>query len=279
MQPNRVKYTMGYVCVNLKDYCSYRIGSAANAFFVDSYDKAISAYHKKMPMVGLGSKILFGKVDRVAIMRLKGVLFDGDRVFAQAGVPLPHLAYLCRRRGLSGLEWACGIPGSVGGAVKMNAGAFGKCISDCLESVTVCDGDIKTVPKQKLFMAYRSGVTGCIVLGCVFKCSFGCEQKIYQKMRFYAEARRTRQPQGFGCGSVFVASQKPAGWYIDNAGLKGVREGGAEISQKHANFFLNCGTASASDVKRLINRAKQKVYEVYKVNLHEEIIYIGEFND
>lgn len=78
---------------------------------------------------------------------------------------------------------------------------------------------------------------------------------------------------------MFVASQKPAGWYIDNAGLKGVREGGAEISQKHANFFLNCGTASASDVKRLINRAKQKVYEVYKVNLHEEIIYIGEFND
>ena len=270
---------MENVLIDLKDHCFYHIGGRTRAYFVKNIDDVASVYSQNISVAGLGSKILFGDIDRVAIMRLKEIRFSGNRVYAQAGVSLPHLSHLCRLHGLSGLEWACGIPGSVGGAVKMNAGAFGGCIKDCIEDVTVFDGKVRTVAKENLSMGYRTGAKDCIVIGCTFNCFYDDKDKIFEKMKFFAAARRSRQPQGYSCGSVFVSAEKPAGWYIDNAALKGLRAGGAVISSKHANFFLNDGNATAADVRRLIRIAKEKVYYKFGVELKEEIIYLGEFSE
>lgn len=235
-------------------------------------------------VLGRGTNVLAsdrGVRGRVIVMRNSFIGVRGNRVYAGAGAALPAVVRAAAESGLTGLEWACGIPGSVGGGVIMNAGAYGGSLGDRLTRVEVLtDGDIVSVPARDLDFRYR-GVGG-LPRGIVTAAEFGLRQgevgAIYAKMREYAETRRLAQPGGRTFGSAFArVGDKSAGWYVEQAGLKGRRVGGAHISEKHANFIVNDGGATAADVRALLDVMKLTVYARFGVRLTEEVKYIGEF--
>lgn len=234
---------------------------------------------KHPAVIGRGSNLLIsddGVAGNVVVMRTSEFKIEGESITADSGVMLPVLAQAAAARGLSGLEWACGIPGSLGGGVMTNAGAFSGSISDILESVTVYG--IGEIGREDILMSYRhtSGIGG-VITKIKLRLRQGDKGEIKSRMREYAYRRSSTQPKGRSAGSSFKGGEKAAGWYIDNAGLKGLRRGGADISEKHANFIINNGGATAADIRFLLNICKIKVKRTYGVSLEEEIIYLGEF--
>lgn len=199
---------------------------------------------------------------------------SADGVYADAGVSLSSLAAFCKRNGLTGLEWAAGIPGSVGGAAVMNAGAFGGQFSDTAVYVDTVDGRLDV---GRCGFGYRASNIAGAVTGACFKVAGDEPERIAARIRKLAAVRRATQPQGKSAGSVFKAADKPAAVYIDGAGLKGLRIGGATVSVKHANFIINEGNATAADIVALVKRIREVVFERYAVILEEEIRYLGEF--
>jgi len=210
-------------------------------------------------------------------------------VKAESGAALSEVARETMSYGLAGLEWAVDVPGTVGGAVVGNAGAFGGYISDSLRSALVFSpmhGE-RWWPSAELKLDYRSSVfKGSkdtdgfppVVLAALFVLRSGDESQIREQARQYSQRRLESQPVGPSAGSVFKrTAQYPAGFLIENAGLKGTRIGGAVVSPQHANFIVNLGTATAQDVRQLIETIEESVYRKFKVKLEREIEFIGEW--
>jgi UDP-N-acetylmuramate dehydrogenase len=199
-----------------------------------------------------------------------------------AGESLGRLLEFCREKGLTGMEWAVGIPGTVGGALFMNAGAFRSEMKDNLESLQVMDGDGNIIEKgrEELHFSYRSLdlKKGWIILGGKFRLKIGNVQAIRSKMDEFLKKRMAKQPLHLpSAGSVFKnPSRMAAGQLIEEVGLKGTRLREAQISEKHANFIVNLGRAKARDILTLAEWAREKVYQEKGVKLEMEVQIIGE---
>ena len=207
---------------------------------------------------------------------LNHVEFDGDRVRVDAGARVSSLIKECRLKGLTGLEFLVGVPASIGGAVKMNAGAF-KCeIGSLISEITVlsADGDVKTLFPPFLF-SYRKGCRD-VVLDVTLSLKPADIEYIDTLLKHNLAVRHNTQPRGRSVGCTFKNVGLSAGYYIDKAGLKGERVGGAEISTLHGNFIVNKGEGSATDFLTLVERAKTRVEELFQITLEEEFILLGE---
>lgn len=239
-------------------------------------------------ILGLGSNLLVrdGGIRGVVINLSRGLkeirILDGCRLQAGAGATMAAVVALAAKESLEGIEFLAGIPGTVGGAVRMNAGAFGKEMKDVLESVTFMDrgGNEKTIKREDLSFSYRNLDIGegYIVTSCTFVLTKGDESEIRSKIRKYALDRGSKQPLGKPtAGSVFKNPEGDyAGRLIEAAGLKGYRVGNARISEKHANFIENCGGARAADILDLIEITKKRVYENSSILLETEVKIVGE---
>ncbi len=264
-------------------FTTYKIGGNAKRItVVKTADELAEAYLKYGGyVIGGGSKLLVsdkGYDGEVIVNRAAGVRFEGGLVIAQSGTFLPALTRLCRERRLSGLEFACQIPATVGGAATMNAGAFDKSVSDVIKYVEILrEGRTLRLSVEECGFGYRTSVfrkSKDLILSVAFLLETADDG--LKKLNYY-KTRRLVQPRGFSCGSVFKNGVEPAAKLIDRAGLKGLRCGGAVISPRHANFIINDGNASAKDVYTLIRTAKAEVYCRFGERLSEEVIYLGEF--
>lgn len=233
-------------------------------------------------VLGRGSNVLVGDAGYdgdVVVNRTASRTFSGEFCECDSGVLLSLLSREYAAAGRTGLEWAYGLPGSAGGAAIGNAGAFGGCMADVLDSVTVLSGGkVRELKAEECGFKYRaSGIRGT-VLKLRLKAPLGDAETIRELSERNLARRRKTQPLGASAGSVFkVAGLLPAGLLIDRAGLKGASVGGAEISPIHANFIINRGGATSGDVLRLILEAETAVFLKYGIRLEREIKLLGEF--
>ncbi len=216
-----------------------------------------------------GAVIFMNKLKSVGI---------GQTVFAMAGVKAKAFLDACERHGKTGAEFLAGIPCTIGGAVYMNAGAAGKYVADIVESVLVYkEGRIRVLPKEECGYAYKQSVFmkgGCVILGASFALGDAGAEEIAEIRTKYLAARK-RLPKGKSMGCVFKNPPSvPAGKLIEDVGLKGLKVGGAVISEEHGNFIINEGGATSSDVRALVNLIKNAVFAKYAIELEEEIRYI-----
>ena len=277
-------------------HSSFRIGGPVRALAVPEDVMSLSRVcavlkeNRLAPMIlGNGTNILFpdeGLKDLFIISTeklTKIFLLDGETIYAEAGVPLAKLAGFAHQNGLSGLEFASGIPGTLGGGVIMNAGAYGGEMKDAVESVVcyyVQDQRLYELDREQCRFEYRNSLFrkmgGCIVLSAVLKLKKGDSAEIAAKMRELNERRRDKQPLDLpSAGSAF---KRPEGGYaaalIDECGLRGYTVGGAQISEKHAGFAVNIGGATSHDVYDLLKHVRDTVYLEKKVALEPEIIIL-----
>lgn len=207
---------------------------------------------------------------------------EGDTITVEAGMPLARLAKIAADHGLTGLEFASGIPGTVGGAVTMNAGAYGGEIADVIESVIVVDeeGDGFSLPAKKLELGYRTSAVMTnhyIVLEATFKLKYDAKDSIIERMEEFSRRRREKQPLEYpSAGSTF---KRPEGYFagklIEDAGLRGYRVGGAQVSEKHCGFVINRNHATVDDILTLMDDVVRKVQETSGVTLEPEVRIIG----
>lgn len=206
---------------------------------------------------------------------------DGNIIHAQAGALLSAVANYACRSSLTGMEFAAGIPGSVGGAVKMNAGAYGYDVGNFIESAEVflVSGEIVVMDREMLQFSYRKSAVaeGDVVLRAEFELNKGKMKEIRSAMIDYGKLRKSKQPLNMpSAGSIFKRPEGDyAGRLIELAGLKGCRIGGAMVSEKHAGFIVNDGHATSRDVEELINHVKAKVFEDSGIALETEVKIIG----
>jgi UDP-N-acetylmuramate dehydrogenase len=214
---------------------------------------------------------------------LTGLQISENSIIAEAGVPLPFLARKAAEHGLSGLEFAAGIPGSVGGAVVMNAGAYQGQISNVIELVTCCDasGQLITLHAEDCGFAYRNSRfknnRELVIVSVKMNLQPGRKEDILEQMQKNTASRNAKQPVEYpNAGSIFKNPPgDAAGRLIELIGAKGWRQGDAEVSEKHSNFIVNTGSASCQDVLQLVDRVKQAVYQKTGVLLEEEILFLG----
>jgi UDP-N-acetylmuramate dehydrogenase len=204
-------------------------------------------------------------------------------IHAGAGVTLSEIVLMSEKRSLSGMEFCAGIPGSVGGAVRMNAGAYGKEIKDIVETVElmIISGEILSARKDDLKFEYRNLdiSEGTIITGASFLLTRGIEEQIRDRITEILRKRQNKHPLEYrNAGSIFKNPNGgiPAGQMIDELGLKGMRIGDAKISEKHGNFIVNLGNAKASDIIALIDMIKTKVNEKRGIKLQTEVKIVGE---
>jgi len=204
-------------------------------------------------------------------------------IHAGAGAPLAEIVKLSTAMSLTGMEFCAGIPGSVGGAVRMNAGAYGREIKDVAETVALMNesGEFIEAPKSGLKFTYRNLyiAEGTIIIGASFTLTKGIEDEIRARIDDIMDKRKDKHPLEYrNAGSIFKNpnGDGPAGKIIDELGMKGTRVGNAKISEKHGNFIVNLGNARASDVIALIEMIKTKVAEERGIRLQEEVKIIGE---
>jgi UDP-N-acetylmuramate dehydrogenase len=284
--------------VRLSGYTSARIGGPADALlFVRSADELVEAagrlWEMEIPfqLIGGGSNVLVsdrGLRGVALVNRARLVRFDSraksPSVRAESGTTLNDIAQRAARLGLAGLEWAASIPGSLGGAVYGNAGAFGGVMADNLISVELFfRTGRETWPVKKMEYDYRTsrlkrGQEQVVILAATLKVSRGNTAAILDKMARNSESRHRSQPPGASMGSMFKNPPgDKAGRLIEAAGLKGTRIGGAEISTQHANFFINTSQTRAADMYSLIELAQKTVLEKFGIRLETEIELIGEW--
>lgn len=276
---------------SLARHTTWRVGGPADVFYTPSDPVALTAFLRDYPgdnvvWLGLGSNVLVrdGGI-RGAVIALAGGLAGlrlGDTsAYAQAGVPLAKLARHCADRGLEGLEFLAGIPGTVGGALAMNAGACGTETWSHVASVETIDrqGQIRVRLPADFHVAYRSveGPPQEWFIAATFNLSQGYREDSKRRIKEYLAIRNRTQPmQTANAGSVF---RNPPGDFaarlIESAGLKGWREGGAVVSMRHANFIVNEGQARASDIEHLIERVQMAVQERTGVLLEREVRVMG----
>ncbi|KLO70332.1 UDP-N-acetylmuramate dehydrogenase [Enterococcus cecorum] len=219
----------------------------------------------------------------IMLEKLNHIEVKGNQITSQAGAKLIDTTYVALEHHLTGFEFACGIPGSIGGAVFMNAGAYGGEIKDVFVSCEVLypDGQIKTLSAKEMAFSYRHSAIQaqrCIVLSATFDLQVGNYDEIKAKMDELTHLRASKQPLEYpSCGSVF---KRPVGHYtgplIEQAGLKGMTIGGAQVSEKHAGFIVNINHATATDYVNLIQYIQKVIKEKFDVTLETEVRIIGE---
>lgn len=287
----------GSLLVNepMAKHTTFEIGGPADYFAVPSSAEEVSAlvkiakeYELPMTIVGNGSNMLvLDKGIRGLVLNfstsMADIRMEDGLVIAGAGALLKDVSLYAAEKSMLGLEFAVGIPGSIGGAVFMNAGAYEGDISGVVSAVTaVCKtGDIRRFTKEELNFSYRHSCfqdNGCLICEVELKLRPGNESFIRNKMADFTERRESKQPLELpSAGSTF---KRPpghfAGTLIEQAGLKGLRVGGAEVSKKHAGFVVNAGGATAEDVLNLIKKVQNLVYEHAGVMLQPEVRIIGD---
>lgn len=286
--------------VSLAGFTSYRVGGPAEWFVTprttDDLRASVAWAHSEglpVMMLGAGSNLLVS--DRglpgliICTRYLRHTQFDDHtgQLTAAAGEPMPRLAQQAAERGWQGLEWAVGIPGTVGGAVVMNAGAHTLCTADILinTQVLTADGSLHTLQPNSLDYRYRTsalqGDSSRLVTQATFQLKPGADpEMVVAATRTHQEHRHSTQPYHLpSCGSVFRNPQpRTAGWLIQQSGLKGYRIGDAQVSQLHANFIVNCGNATAHDVFQLIRHVQEQVELRWQVRLEPEVKILGQFS-
>ncbi len=272
-------------------HCSFRIGGRVRAMAFPASMEELTALLAILReggvtplIIGNGTNLLVtdAPLDRFVIKiseNMSAVEKRGEtEIYALAGISLARLATFCAGESLTGLEFAHGIPGTLGGAASMNAGAYGGEMKDVLTYVTYIDEDGNLAEKRgnELELSYRHSVfsdTNCVITACGLSLKKGCPEDIKEKMRELAEKRRSSQPLDKpSAGSTF---KRPKTGYaaalIDESGLKGFKIGGAQVSEKHAGFVINAGDASFDDVLALMEHIRQKVFEKSGISLEAEI--------
>ena len=279
----------------MKRHTSFRAGGDAAWFAIPETVqelKAVLEACKKADtpwyVIGNGSNLLVSDEGFPGVIisteKFDTLKIEGTTLTAGAGVILSKAANLAYRSGMTGLEFAAGIPGSVGGACVMNAGAYGSEMKNVLKSVTVLngEGDVVVLPAEELELGYRTSViakAGYLVLEAEMELCKGDPEAIKAVMDDLAFKRKDKQPLEFpSAGSTF---KRPEGYFagklIEDAGLKGFSVGGACVSEKHAGFVINKGDATATDIYRLCKQVEAKVLEQFGVQLELEVKLLGTF--
>ena len=280
---------------SMKKHSTFGVGGKAKVLLLPKKNvdiKNVLKYSSKnninIAFIGSGSNLLISDdgFDGILISlkrTFKKIKFseNGD-IVAGSGVMLGHMVKEAIKRSFGGLESLVGVPGTLGGALFMNAGAYGTEISKCFVSAKVMNmnGDEIELSKSDVSFSYRSSTfpKDCILLEAKFKCNKGDIDKIKKNKATFSISRKTNQPLNYrSAGSVFKNPKDgfAAGYLIDKAGLKGTKKGGAMISDKHANFIVNLGDAKSSDIISLIKLIKNKILSDFNVSLNLEIKLVG----
>ncbi|NCB40376.1 MAG: UDP-N-acetylmuramate dehydrogenase [Erysipelotrichia bacterium] len=289
--------------VPLKDLVTFKLGGPAEFFYEahnsDNLQAAVAyARRERMPLfiLGGGSNLvvsdagLDGLVVHNRSRDINLVDLDKHQITISSGFALAFVVTLAQQNGLTGIEPFTGIPGSLGGAIYGNAGAYGRCIADVLIDARVLfpDGSVQTVPNSFFKFDYRSSLLKTephIVLSARFQLEAGNCEEIRLKMDDIILQRHSKHPScEVGCAGSFFKNLPPlpgedrrraAGSVLEQVGAKSMFYGGASVFQKHANFIINTGNATAADVKHLANMLKQKVMNDFGIELSEEVLYVG----
>ena len=278
-------------------HTTFRIGGPADLFVMPGSIQAVAdsiriCKETQTPyaVIGNGSNLLVSDAGYRGVIiqigrNLNQITGNGEEIRAQAGAMLSVIAKTALLESLTGFEFASGIPGTLGGAVVMNAGAYGGEMKDVLIEVTVLtrEGEIRTIPAEKLELGYRTSLAaknGWIILEAVLRFQKGDAEAIRSRMEELKVQRVTKQPLDLpSAGSTF---KRPEGYFagklIMDAGLRGFTVGGAQISEKHCGFVVNKGGATAEDVRNLICAVQKKVQEDAGVKLEPEVKFLGEFH-
>lgn len=277
-------------------HTTFRIGGPADLFLLPNTVEEIKKIREiciqeqeSYFILGNGSNLLvsdsgFRGVIIQTYRNLAQIQVEEDCIRAQAGALLSGIAQAAKAASLTGFEFAAGIPGTLGGAVVMNAGAYGGEMKDVLKEVTVLDseGQIRRIPAGKLAMGYRTSVikeAGYMVLEAVISLKKGDPDQIRETMKDLTQRRISKQPLEYpSAGSTF---KRPEGYFagklIMDSGLRGYTHGGAQVSEKHCGFVINTGGATARDVCELMEHVQKTVYEKYNVKLEPEVKFLGDF--
>ncbi|MBR3116801.1 MAG: UDP-N-acetylmuramate dehydrogenase [Bacilli bacterium] len=278
----------------MKSHTTYKVGGVCDLFVTpSSIDNLISLLKKlreldvKYRIIGNGSNVI------VSSKRFKGVIINlcklnkleinEETICVEAGYSLIKLTNICANNNLAGLEFASGIPGNVGGAIYMNAGAYKSDMSNILESVTFIDNklNLKTLKTSELGFGYRKSIfmdNDYVIVSCIIKLEKGNKDEIMKLMNDRRQRRIESQPLEYpSAGSVFRNPSDTifSGKLIEDLGLKGYSIGGAKVSEKHANFIVNYNNATAEDIKNLIDYIKEKVKEKYNIDLKVEQEFVN----
>ena len=280
----------------LKPYTTWKIGGPADWLVTPADETELGQVlslcrRLELPwlVMGNGSNLLVGdKGVRGVVIRLgrdfSRMVWQDDRVEAFAGLLLRDLAEAAASRGLAGLEYVHGIPGSVGGGIRMNCGAYGGNLSTCVTSVKALsyDGELLELPRERIDFAYRNSSLfdlDAVITSVCLKLAPGDKEEILATMADFQHRREQAQPLEYpSCGSTFKNPEGDhAGWIIERNDLRGHRIGGLQISEKHGNFLVNRWDGSADDARRLIEWTQEKVMELEQIELTPEVRFIGEF--
>lgn len=277
-------------------HTTFRIGGPAEIFlmpesFEQIRDILLLCRQEQLPyfVLGNGSNLLVSDSGYRGVIiqmdrNMGDIKLEGTEIRACAGALLSSIAAVARKASLTGFEFAGGIPGTLGGAAVMNAGAYGGEMKDVLREVTVMtkDGEILILPAERLEMGYRTSIirkAGYLVLEAVISLEPGDPREILDRTKELAEKRTEKQPLDYpSAGSTF---KRPEGYFagklIMDSGLRGYRVGGAQVSEKHCGFVINTGDATAKDVRELMDHVIRTVKEKYGVTLEPEVKFLGEF--
>ncbi len=298
----------------LKNYTTLRVGGPADLFYraidIEEFAQVVIAAHQlRVPtfILGLGSNLLVSDkgIRGLVVYNCCRRIEVGEITFSESGASFQLLFLKTAQAGLSGLEFAVGIPGTVGGALISNAGAFRENIGDLVETIdVVVEGERQRVTKEWMQFSYRDSILRrpdpprAAILAVTLRLRRGDRRQIFAKARELQRWRIERQPPNPSAGSFFKnvydaeLAQKlpglpatlrevgvvPAGYLIAEAGLKGTRVGGAMVSVKHANFLINAGGATATDIRQLADLVKQVVLDKFGVLLEEEVLTVGDWS-
>lgn len=281
----------------MKRHTTFRIGGPAEVFVmpktVEEVARVLEICRQEELsyfVLGNGSNLLVSDQGYRGVIiqmdrNMGDIAVEGTEIRAAAGALLSSIAVAARRASLTGFEFAGGIPGTLGGAAVMNAGAYGGEMKDVLKEVTVMtgDGEIRVIPASELEMGYRTSIikkAGYLVLGATISLREGNLEEIKALTKELSEKRTSKQPLEFpSAGSTF---KRPEGYFagklIMDSGLRGYQVGGARVSDKHCGFVINAGDATAKDVVDLMDHVTEVVREKYGVTLEPEVKFLGDFN-
>ena len=277
----------------LKNYTSFKIGGPAKYFFKvktteDLIKKIQMAKELNLPffILGGGSNLLVSdKGYNGVVIKIENLYLNyrENKITASAGTELKDVVNFSTKKELKGLEWAMGIPGTIGGAVRGSIKAFGESISNIIESVEVLkipELKIKNYKAKDCHFGYKESIfkknKNLIILSCIFKLKKGNKKQIKNKIEYFLDYRKKNHPLDFpSAGSIFKNPEEKNAWeLIKRCGLEGKKIGGAQISKKHSNFIINLGNASSKDVLELIDLIKKQVKKKFNIKLEPEIFYL-----
>ena len=280
----------------MKAHTTFRVGGPADYFVCPNCNLEVKqvialCQAEGMPyyILGNGSNLLVGDGGSRGVViqiykEMNDIQVQGEHIYAEAGALLSRIGSVALEAELTGFEFAAGIPGTMGGAVVMNAGAYGGEMKDVLESVTVLtpEGEVKELSNAELELGYRTSIIAkkdYVVLSAIIKLAYGDKEAIREKMNELKVQRTTKQPLEYpSAGSTF---KRPEGYFagklIQDAGLRGFQVGGAQVSEKHCGFVINKGGATAADIVELLHQVREIVLEKFNVELEPEVKRVGEF--